>query len=422
MKLILNNILKVRSAEIKLGGLTVVTGENDSGKSSIGKMLFSVLKAAKNSRRHDKLFVKGMILGRLRSLERMFGGTEDVPRMLTDIPGLTAALIGGKMTVEELQRVLESESEKRDLPTRSKAIIRHICAVVRRHLARYDNPGLVFMEEFRRIAESEFQEPLLSYGATAGNIHFHDDTADADGSDIDIEITEGRDSAASLRGRTSIDDVTYIESPLYLHILNFLRSNNGLPYHLSDMASKILRPGAVRLDPYQEDHSAQLEAIEQIISGKFEVDESADELAFVHNGHAIPPLSVASGIKSFGVLQRLLFGGNISTSKILIWDEPEIHLHPQWQIEFCKILVELVADGIPVIISSHSPYFIQGLRYFAALKGIEKDVAYYMPVEDAESRLSDFKEVTDDLNRVFTLLASPLHEIMNVASSRNKGK
>lgn len=43
----MHNILKVADADIELGGLTVITGENDSGKSTVGKVLFSTLKAAK---------------------------------------------------------------------------------------------------------------------------------------------------------------------------------------------------------------------------------------------------------------------------------------------------------------------------------------------------------------------------------------
>ena len=83
---------------------------------------------------------------------------------------------------------------------------------------------------------------------------------------------------------------------------------------------------------------------------------------------------------------------------MLIWDEPEIHLHPEWQIVFCKLIIELVAKGIPIVVSSHSPYFVQALRYFASAKGIEKDVKYYMAEESNETKLSTVKEVTNDLN------------------------
>lgn len=147
-----------------------------------------------------------------------------------------------------------------------------------------------------------------------------------------------------------------------------------------------------------------------------------NQLSFNQNGHVVPPISVASGIKSFGVLQRLIQTDSVSTFKMLIWDEPEIHLHPEWQIVFCKLIIDLVAKGIPIVISSHSPYFVQALRYFASAKGIEKDVKYYMAEESNETMLSTVKDVTNDLNRVFTLLAAPLRGIMNVDAVRNSMK
>ena len=107
---------------------------------------------------------------------------------------------------------------------------------------------------------------------------------------------------------------------------------------------------------------------------------------------------------------------------MLIWDEPEIHLHPEWQIVFCRIIIELVANGIPIVVSSHSPYFVQALRYFASAKGIEKDVKYYLAEESDDEMLSNVREVTNDLNRVFSLLAAPLRDIMNVDAVRNSMK
>ena len=43
MKVKIRNIGIIRDAELQLDGITVVTGENDSGKSSIGKALFSLV-------------------------------------------------------------------------------------------------------------------------------------------------------------------------------------------------------------------------------------------------------------------------------------------------------------------------------------------------------------------------------------------
>lgn len=45
MKLELKNINKIRNASVELNSLTVIAGANDSGKSTVGKVLFSTIKA-----------------------------------------------------------------------------------------------------------------------------------------------------------------------------------------------------------------------------------------------------------------------------------------------------------------------------------------------------------------------------------------
>ena len=142
-------------------------------------------------------------------------------------------------------------------------------------------------------------------------------------------------------------------------------------------------------------------------------------LSFRQNSKEISPINVASGIKTFGLIQMLLETNTISPDKILIWDEPENHLHPQWQILFAKLLVQLSKMGIPVVVSTHSPYFVQGVRFFAAQLDLEPFVNYYL-AEDGDDCLAVLRNVTDDLNSIFIKLSKPLNEIMNVDLARKK--
>lgn len=440
MKLKLHNILKIEDAEIEIGGLTVITGENDSGKSTVGKILFSILKAANNVRQVDKLKTASSIKLELAFLKRMFLRAEN-DHILSDIQTLSLNLADKIILASDVRQSLEEEAKKIGFTSRMIAMMHSRMTRIEQYIIKLDNPEAAIRAEFEAIAKSEFMESLNSYGSVESLIHFHDDSTDADGSDFEIRFCNGKTDNIRLWGNSSIEDITYIESPLYLHILNTLRLSgsiptvsslgipsslrrDNLPYHLVDMAEKILSGSEDIISGglFEEDYGRQLAEIGSIIGGKFVLNNKTKQLSFNQNGHTIPPISVASGIKSFGVLQRLIQTENISTFKMLIWDEPEIHLHPEWQIAFCKLIVELVANGIPIVVSSHSPYFVQALRYFASAKGIEKDVKYYMAEDTVGRGLSTVKEVTNDLNRVFTRLAAPLHNIMNVDSVRNSMK
>lgn len=449
MNLKLKNILKIEDADIEIGGLTVLTGENNSGKSTVGKILFSILKAVNNVRQVDKNTTLSLIRIQLISLKRMFPRSGNIPGsenalILDDTQTLSLNLIDKIIEPGDLRQILEAEAERRNFSLRKVAMMRTRLSKIDALIVKLDNPEVAVKEEFEAIAKSEFMEPLNSYGSKSSSILFHDDSTDADGTDIEISIYDGKISDVRLSGVSSLEDVTYIESPLYLHILNTLRQSNpistaslrglpslfrreSVPYHLADMAEKLSSGSAeleslIDVDLYGTDYSNQLAEINSVIGGEFVLKNNPKQLSFKQNGHLVPSISVASGIKSFGVLQRLIQTASISTFKMLIWDEPEIHLHPEWQIYFCKIIIELVAMGIPIVVSSHSPYFVQALRYFAAAKGIEKDVRYYMAEESNENNLSTLKEVTNDLNRVFTLLAAPLRDIMNVDAVRNSKK
>lgn len=156
------------------------------------------------------------------------------------------------------------------------------------------------------------------------------------------------------------------------------------------------------------------------MGGRFAFDKDSKVLKFFSErmGMELSPINIASGIKTFGMVQILLETQVIGNDKILIWDEPENHLHPQWQVTFAELLVKLAKRGIPVIISTHSPYFVQGIRYFSAKHDLETFTNYYLAEEEEDSRLSVIHDVKDDLNQIFSKLAAPLNAIMNVDEAR----
>lgn len=52
-------------------------------------------------------------------------------------------------------------------------------------------------------------------------------------------------------------------------------------------------------------------------------------------------LNIASGMKSMALIARSIENGWIIQDDLLIIDEPESNLHPEWQIKFAKWLVLL---------------------------------------------------------------------------------
>ena len=155
------------------------------------------------------------------------------------------------------------------------------------------------------------------------------------------------------------------------------------------------------------------EEVSEVTGGRFMYDNSKKSLFWLKDGKTYSPINVASGIKSFGVIQMLLESGAIDENRLLIWDEPENHLHPEWQLLFARLLVQLAQRGIPVLLSSHSPYFIQAIRFYSHKTPLQDYVRYYMAEEHIDG-LSVIEDVSNDLNRVFAKLAAPMNGIMNL--------
>ena len=65
MRLIINNLAKVREANINIDGIAVITGPNDSGKSTIGKVLDAVFASLKIMDSRMKESRKRMLLSRV---------------------------------------------------------------------------------------------------------------------------------------------------------------------------------------------------------------------------------------------------------------------------------------------------------------------------------------------------------------------
>ena len=70
----------------------------------------------------------------------------------------------------------------------------------------------------------------------------------------------------------------------------------------------------------------------------------------------------ATGIISFSYILRLLENGWITEGTLLIIDEPEAHLHPQWIVDYARMLVLICREiGARGVVSSRSSQLVAAL-------------------------------------------------------------
>ena len=69
-------------------------------------------------------------------------------------------------------------------------------------------------------------------------------------------------------------------------------------------------------------------------------------------------VNLSTGLKTFSIIKTLLLNGALETNGTLILDEPEIHLHPTWQLVYAEIIVLLQKEfDLSVVITTHSNFF-----------------------------------------------------------------
>lgn len=87
------------------------------------------------------------------------------------------------------------------------------------------------------------------------------------------------------------------------------------------------------------------------------------------------PLSLSSsGVKT--ICSIILFLRNsVMDCNLIIIDEPEINLHPKYQVLFARVLAKIVNAGIRLIISTHSDYIIRELNNLIMLSSVKDEEA-----------------------------------------------
>ncbi len=426
MKLKIHNIGCISEAEVQLNGLTIVAGSNGSGKSTISKIIFSTIKAMANLT-NDKENSRQALLdkycrslySRLSSAIRMVDNPS-MPRFSNKFAKLLWEMRDSETLKTYLKDVSDYINGIDSIPPRSKQLAFDDISSITALLSPKGNLAQQLGSEIRYFVESEFMNQITTNGQEESHVEFQ---WGENKNDL-VEFNVKNDELHMVKCNLShgLEDATYVETPLYLPLIDAIRMSSTyvespqrvisqpmVPLHVKDITNKYSLLRAFT----EKNESPILHLIEQVIDGYFVYSEDKHDILFVQRGDKeYVPMNVASGIKTMGLLQILLQSYSIGPNKPLLWDEPENHLHPEWQIKFAEMLVLLAKQGIPVVVSTHSPYFVQSIRYFSAKHSLEKFTDYYLT--ELNDGIFKVLHVNDDLNQIFTKLAEPLREIMNV--------
>ena len=432
MRLKLENIGMIRHADIRLDGLTVIAGENDTGKSTVGKLIFSLIKAfnryeedlkeskyARIFELIEKLYFqlrKNHNFSEYETLQKAF-----YPKLffeeLKENKGDEVEVIDDKLLLLLLNKINDEEIIKK--LERLKIVFQ-----------KDEDKNIIVKRALKKAFISEFYLDLSPKYASLNSLI---NVSEGLNNILDIFIYNNDIKSLELYDDLFFNDVTFIETPIFLQMYDLIRSASTL-FEIPDEKSKriLYRPekptvalhtkdliSKLELAQYDEIFSFEGEAknplIENILNitkGKgFSFNSKERDFYFNKNDSVkFKSMNTATGLKSFGIIQLLIQSSILNERSLLIIDEPEIHLHPKWQVEYAQLIVALVANDIPVLITSHSPEMIQALSVFSEKLGVKDKTAYYLTESDGIS--AEINDVTEDINKIFAKLAEPLHNLV----------
>lgn len=156
-----------------------------------------------------------------------------------------------------------------------------------------------------------------------------------------------------------------------------------------------------------------LPVLENIIDGQV-IIENDEFFIKKHSGQMVNFSVEAEGFKKIGLLWRLLMNESITKDSILIWDEPEANLNPDFLPNVVECLLELSRQGIQIILSTHNYIFA---KYFDVRRKETDTVKFHSLYKNFENNVQiESKGQFHELNHndIMTAFERLLNEVYNL--------
>lgn len=241
-------------------------------------------------------------------------------------------------------------------------------------------------------------------------------------------FTTGADERLKIDQYISLEkQIIYLEDPFALDRINdfdFLFYGDIYYDHAFQIGSMIRRSkllkgktAAVEEVLRNQKLADIIEKIQQISDGEMVVEDGRFLYRQANLQKSLGINSLSTGVKTFLILKELLINGDLEENGIMIIDEPEVHLHPDWQIKFAEVIVMLQkAYGLNIVLTTHSMDFLAALVTYAKEYGIESSCNYYLTqlVENEDNEqfsLAELKWMNNNIQGLYASVSEPFEKL-----------
>lgn len=434
MILEIQNFGPINKAKINIGKINIIAGQNASGKTTSSKLLYCLLASVSSdgnylAERSIKNYFSPL-------LPNLIGATEkDHPeeskkllRLFLDLTDLRTMTNLPEKLVKEIYTEINDTIE--GIKFKNKDMYLKELNRIKK-LLDMDDDDSIYIEIIKTLLKIEFDgSNQIINNFSDSIINFHGQYNECE---FENKICiKGK----KIKGELSndylncfkINEISYIETPYILDFMtaidyDFFESINKQQVSASLFHQKLLmkklRDTSNKEDVYDEVANEHIidfqEKIEKILEGNFKFDSNKNDFQFEKNDKSFTVKNTSAGLKQLGIIQLLLENRKLTENSYLIMDEPEVHLHPEWQLKLAEIIVLLAKDlNVTFYINSHSPQFIESIEVFSENFGLKKDVNFYLSEEVANGKY-DIKEIDRyDLVDIYDSLGNPYDKINDI--------
>lgn len=423
MRVEIKNVGSISHFDVDISGLTVVSGENDSGKTALSKVIYSLGQSSS----FYKFKRKVLLRNRIKAIyDQMFMILNQHIRSESennkDVDASFTALMDFLYTA---RRMTSSD----DLDFDSKYVIENIGHVIQelditdgkvklalsdliRRLKRFSHERFRFCDFFHSSLKEEFSNDLVKKNAKT------------DRSEIKITINGDVskivfDNKSIIEAEGDFDipfiDSTFIDGPYVFLLEKVLGSTDyvarskirsSVPHHVIDLCSKIDGTRNTLSSLYEADSSCW--NMSNFYDGTISFEPEKEDFHLKKDGYVYSGNNASSGVKALSVIDILYRGGYVNTESAIILDEPETNLHPKWQKKYAEAIVKLSKKGVRIVVNTHSPYMLESLKAYSSFFGV-KSKFYFSHNKGDDVLLVD---TCGDISVIIDALSGPLRDLM----------